>query len=37
RFDGERERVYTGFQWSGERPDASATEELEGGIEELFG
>jgi putative DNA primase/helicase len=37
RFDGERERVYTGFQWSGERPDASATEELEGDIEELFG
>jgi putative DNA primase/helicase len=37
RFDGDRERVYTGFQWSGERPGASATEELEGDIEELFG
>lgn len=37
RFDGERERVYTGFQWSVERPDASPTEELEGDIEELFG
>ena len=37
RFDGEKKRVYTGFQWSGERPDTSATEELEGDIKELFG
>jgi putative DNA primase/helicase len=37
RFDEERERVYTGFQWSDEEPNTSETEELEAEIEELFG
>jgi len=29
RFDGDRERVYTGFQWSSDEPDGSDTEEPE--------
>jgi putative DNA primase/helicase len=37
RFDGERKRVYTSFQWSGEKPDTAVTEELEDEIEELLG